>query len=271
MNTTMQIIEDFLHHHRITIYGTCSQDKVTGNRLGYGPSDMLPLAKSVLCIGIPFPKGIYQHPKNLAMSYWWNSNLYFDMIDSLMTRLAAMIETAGHLAAPVNGCFPLDFNFAGEMMGYTNMIQMGVATKIGTKGKNGLLFHSVHGPRLILGGIVTSAELPEITMPREEATPCPETCSICRDNCPAGAIDSQGNIDIPRCWMHASKNVTNLPGRILFKGIVPILSALKLMKKETIFPKKMMQLTNLTYANTHGMFTCINCVSMCPYPAFDPA
>ena len=27
----------------------------------------------------------------------------------------------------------------------------------------------------------------------------------------------------------------------------------------------MMQLINITYANTHGMFACINCVSMCPY------
>jgi hypothetical protein len=46
-------------------------------------------------------------------------------------------------------------------VGYLNQIQMGKATGMGVIGKNGLLIQSHYGARLMLEGVVTTADLPE--------------------------------------------------------------------------------------------------------------
>ena len=67
------------------------------------------------------------------------------MIDSFMVRLSSLIEMEGRMAAPVNECFLVDFDFKGEVMTSASIIQMGERPKSEQKRKTVFYFM----PRII--------------------------------------------------------------------------------------------------------------------------
>lgn len=266
MKETVEEIQTLLREHHIEIYGIADSKKMANVRPGNRPEDILPDAKSILCIAVPFPKGIYAMKRNMELGYWWNSNLYFNRIENLMLQVCNILEKKGYSAMVINGCFPLDVNFNLEFIGYVSQIHMAQAAKIGKIGKNGLIFHPEYGPRLILGGILTSAPLPEMTtVPETDLIDCPDGCNVCQEKCPAKAIDKNGKVNIRACVMHSGVSPIRFLGMPFFRIVIPILSKLKLVNDKRFLPQKLQRLFNITFANNHGMFHCINCVSMCPY------
>lgn len=125
---------------------------------------------------------------------------------------------------------------------------MAEAVGIGTIGKNGLLFNARYGPRLILGGVVTSAALPEIAWPNREDAACPEECFVCQEQCPVKAIDRHGKVDRLACIKHSMKS--------------PIFSFLMRTKEFDVSDAGMLNL--VTGVDDHSMYTCTKCVSACP-------
>ncbi len=121
---------------------------------------------------------------------------------------------------------------------------------IGRVGRNGLLFNSQYGPRLMLGGMLTTADLPVATWPKRDEKGCPEGCLVCQENCPVGAIDRRGTVDRLACVRHSMKS--------------PIFSYL--MKTKAFDPSDASLINHVTGVDDHSMYTCINCVSTCPYP-----
>jgi epoxyqueuosine reductase len=74
---------------------------------------------------------------------------------------------------------------------------------VGFYGKNTLLITRRHGSWVVLGTLVTDAEL-EPTPPLD--LDCGE-CRLCIDACPTGALDEPGTLDSTRClsyWTHAA-------------------------------------------------------------------
>lgn len=183
-----------------------------------------------------------------------------------MLQVCNIIERKGYSALIISGCFPMDVNFNLEIIGYVSQIHMAQAVKIGKIGKNGLIFHPKHGPRLFLGGIVTSAPLPEMTtVPETDLRGCPDGCNVCQEKCPAKAIAKNGKVNIRACLMHTAVSPLRFLVMPLFRVIIPTLSKLKLINEKRFLPLKLQRLFNLTFANHHSMFRCIDCVSMCPY------
>jgi epoxyqueuosine reductase len=131
------------------------------------------------------------------------------------------------------------------------LVKMAESVGIGKTGKNGLLFHSRYGPRLMLGGLVTTAELPEMSWPMEDNTGCPDGCQVCLENCPVKAIDKTGKVDRLACLKHSMKS--------------PLFSYL--MKSRAFDPAEVPMLNQVTGVDDHSMYTCIKCVSACPYNA----
>jgi epoxyqueuosine reductase QueG len=126
---------------------------------------------------------------------------------------------------------------------------MGEAVGIGKVGKNGLLFNSQYGPRLLLGGIVTTASLTPIAWPEKDEKGCPEDCYACQEQCPVGAIDKTGKVDRVACIRYSMKS--------------PIFS--NFMKASEIAPEDIQMINHLTAVDDHSMYRCIKCVSMCPF------
>jgi len=125
---------------------------------------------------------------------------------------------------------------------------MAEAVGIGKIGKNGLLFNAKYGPRLMLGGIVTTASLPETVWPSKAETSCPESCFVCQEQCPIGAIDKQGKVDRLACIKHSMKS--------------PVFSYL--MKTKAFDLSEAPMINHLTAVDDHSMYRCIRCVSECP-------
>jgi epoxyqueuosine reductase QueG len=130
-----------------------------------------------------------------------------------------------------------------------SLIRMAEAVGIGKIGKNGLLFNSKYGPRLLLGGIVTTASLPIIAWPDNDEKGCPEDCNICQEQCPVKAIEKSGKVDRIACLKYSMKS--------------PIFSSM--MRTGEIAPQDVQMINHVTAVDDHSMYQCIKCVSVCPY------
>jgi epoxyqueuosine reductase QueG len=130
-----------------------------------------------------------------------------------------------------------------------SLVKMAEVTGIGKIGKNGLLFNSRYGPRLMLGGIVTTASLPAIAWPEKDEKGCPEDCYICQEQCPIQAIDKNGKVDRVACIKYSMKS--------------PIFT--NFMKTASVGSEDIQMINHLTAVDDHSMYRCIRCVSVCPF------
>ena len=233
----------------IPVFGITNAISLENEPLGYRPSDMLASAKSILCLAIPVPKGIFKCQGRSEWMYWRAANIYYRSIDAVLMRASSIIEEKREIAVPIYGCFPYDIKGKGDFWGYMGLIKMAEAVGIGNVGKNGLLFNSKYGPRLILGGIVTTVELPPIAWPEKDEKGCPEKCFICQEECPVKAIDKCGKVNRVACTKYSSRS--------------PLFS--NMMRTGEIPPQDVQMINHLTAVDDHSMYRCIRCVSVCPY------
>jgi epoxyqueuosine reductase len=78
---------------------------------------------------------------------------------------------------------------------------------VGFYGKNTLLITRRHGSWVVLGTLVTTAEL-EPTPPL--ATDC-GACRLCIDACPTGALDDPGTLDATKCLSYWTQAPAAIP------------------------------------------------------------
>lgn len=249
MNETVQEIKTLFARNNIPVFGITKSSHLENDALGYRPSDSLPSAESMLCMGVPFPKGVFQHRERSNQAYWRAANIYYRNVDAMLMQVARIIEEQGAVAVPVFGCFPYDVRGRGDFWGYLSLVKMAEAVSIGKIGKNGLLFNSQYGPRLMLGGIITTAVLPAMTWPKKNEIGCPDECFVCQEQCPVGAIDKKGKVDRLACVKYSMKS--------------PIFSYF--MKTKSFDASDAEMINHVTGVDDHSMYTCIKCVSMCPY------
>jgi epoxyqueuosine reductase len=82
-----------------------------------------------------------------------------------------------------------------------------VRAGVGFYGKNTMLITRRHGSWVVLGTLVTAAEL-ATTAPL--ATDC-GSCRLCVDACPTGALDEPGTLDATRCLSYWSQTPEPIP------------------------------------------------------------
>jgi epoxyqueuosine reductase QueG len=247
-----KIIEEMtklFSQNNIPVFGMAKAKSLENGPSGYRPSDMLASAKSILCLGIPVPKGVFKCQQRSEWMYWRAANIYYRNIDAVLMQACHMIEGEEEVAVPIYSCFPYDIKGKGDFWGYVSLVGMAEAVGIGKLGKNGLLFNSQYGPRLLLGGIVTTASLTPIAWPEKDEKGCPENCFDCQKQCPVGAIDQMGKVNRVACIKYSMKS--------------PIFS--NLMGAKDISPGDIQMINHLTAVDDHSMYRCIKCVSMCPF------
>jgi epoxyqueuosine reductase QueG len=247
-----KIIEEMMNlftRNGILVFGIANISSLQNEPPGYRPADLLASAQSILCLGIPVPRGIFKCQERSEWMYWRAANIYYRNIDAVLMRACSIVEEKGEVAVPAYGCFPYDIKGKGDFWGYMSLVKMGEAVGIGKVGKNGLLFNSQYGPRLLLGGIVTTAPLPVMASPKKDEKGCPMDCFACQEQCPAGAIDRNGKVDRVACTKYSSKS--------------PIFSYL--MKIKQIDQEDVKMINHLTAVDDHSMYRCIKCVSVCPH------
>jgi epoxyqueuosine reductase len=249
MEETVEEIRALLVGQGVPVFGIAESRLMEDEAENYRCSDTLASSSSILCIGMPFPKGIFYGKQRTSETYWRAANIYYRNIDMMLMRIARMIEEKGEIAVPVFGCFPYDVRGPGDLWGFMSLVKMAETVGIGKTGKNGLLFNADYGPRFMLGGIITTADLPPVTWPQKDEKGCPDDCFTCQEACPVGAIDKSGKVDRLACIKHSMKT--------------PIFSYL--MKTKAFGKSEAALINHVTGVDDHSMYTCINCVSKCPY------
>jgi len=249
MKDVVNDIKKLLSRASVPVFGTGKSSVLEKAPSGYKPSDMLSSAESILCLGVEVPKGVFHCGERSNEMYWRSANIYYRNMDMILMQVSRIIEEQGETAVPVFGCFPYDVRSPGDFRGYLPLIRMAETAGIGKKGKNGLLFNSKYGPRLILGGIITTAKLPAIDRPERKETGCPAECSVCQEQCPVNAIDKDGKVDRFACVKYSMKS--------------PIFSYF--MRTGEFDQSEAEMLNHLTSVDDHSMYSCIKCVSSCPY------
>lgn len=251
----MKVIEDIceiVEAEKIPVWGISPASKMANEPPGHRPEDLLPGAQSLICFGIPIPRQVYRMPNYRVETVWRSQNLYYRRLDTLSIRFSASLEENGDRATPVFGCMPMGINEKGEVAGYLNQIRMGEVTGIGVIGKNGLLIHSHYGARLMLGGVVTTAILPELRYPETDEPGCPPDCRICVQACPVKAISmEEGRVKIMRCLGYTSRT--------------PLLPKIKFLLLRAFQPAAAARLMNMTAFDEHTLHVCSQCVALCPY------
>ncbi len=248
MNESIEEIKKSILQNNVPVFGISAAESLQNEPRRYRPSDTLPEARSILCLGMPVPKGIFRCKERSEWMYWRAANIYYRTIDATLMKVCSLLEAKEEVAVPIYGCFPYDMKGKGDFWGYLSLVRMGEATGIGKIGKNGLLFNSKYGPRLLLGGIVTTAALPQMTWPKIEEKGCPEDCFVCQEGCPVKAIDRSGKVDRVACTKYSSKS--------------PIFS--NFMKMGQSGHEDVQMINHLTAVDDHSMYQCIKCVSVCP-------
>jgi epoxyqueuosine reductase len=242
-------IESVLSLARVPVYGVAPAMALENGAQGYRPTDLLPGAQSVVCFGVPMPQGIYRCASKPIEWYWRALPMRFRAADDLSLRVATVIEEAGFTSSPVFACFPLERRAGGELWGFASLVRMAEVCGIGRIGKNGLLFSSRYGPRLILGGVVTTAILPPTSFPERDEQGCPDDCFVCQEKCPIHAIDRSGRVNNAACSRYSTQ---------------PSIFIAMLQAKE-YKPEEMQRLLNTAAVDEHNMNVCTACVSACPY------
>ena len=152
------------------------------------PETLLPGARTVvsaaLCYWLPEPERPGGHGR--LPRYTW-----FDAYAQLREKLDALgRKLGGSYRVLVDANQHVDREAAAR-------------SGVGFYGKNTLLITRRHGSWVVLGTLVTDAEL-ESTPPL--ALDCGE-CRLCIDACPTGALDEPGTLDSTRClsyWTQAA-------------------------------------------------------------------
>jgi epoxyqueuosine reductase QueG len=249
-------IKDIAASEDVPVLGFGPASALAEEPPGYRPNDLLPGAKSLICFGIPVPLGVYRPFPFGAETVWRSQALYYRRLDTLSVRFAALLEDNGAQAVPIFGCMPMALNGQGDVAGYLNQLRMGEATGIGVIGRNGLLLHSRYGARLMLGGVVTTADLPAFRMPDVDEPGCPPGCRICLDACPIQAISAeQKRVNIMRCLGYTAQT--------------PSMPKLKFLVLRAFRPQSAARLMNQTALDEHTLHICSKCVALCPYGQAD--
>lgn len=249
---TEDTIKTFFQTENVSAYGTASAEAMSGEAPGHKPADILPGCRSLLCFALPLPKGAYLAAKPKAETTWRSQNLYYRRLDDISVRLAALIEESGGTSVPIFGCSPVDINSKRIIVGHFNQIRMGELCGIGIRGKNGLLLNSSYGSRLMLGGILTTAVLPELREPGQIEAGCPTDCSICIDSCPVGAILPRGKkVNIMRCLKHTAR--------------IESMSMFMFLLLLWLKPRSAAGYLNRSAFDEHTFHICSKCVELCPY------
>jgi epoxyqueuosine reductase QueG len=143
-------------------------------------------------------------------------------------------------------------NRKGRVTGYVNQLRMAEQTGIGRLGISGLLLHPQYGARLMLGGVLTTIDLPSTRVPDRELPDCPPGCRNCIESCPVRAISKHTrHVDVMRCLAYTART--------------PLMSKLRFAFLCRVRPSAAARLMNTRAFDELTMHVCSRCITSCPY------
>jgi epoxyqueuosine reductase len=205
------------------------------------PRTLLPNARSIISVGLPFWSGEAVPPEDGRLRgriarYAWGKD-YHRVLKRRMTQFVELLRA--EIGLPVE---------ARTLVDTARVFDRAVAWRagVGWQGKNSMIIVPGHGSWVMLGVLYLDISLPPDLPLNHDCG----RCSICLDRCPTGAIIEPYRIDTPRCISYLT---------IEERGPIP---------------------HDLRHFMGNWVFGCDLCQDVCPYtkaarptddPAFQPA
>jgi len=239
-------ITDFLSSRGISVTGTSSVGPLPGVPERFTPQVLLRDARSVICYGLPIPRGIVLAARDGLDLYWRFCNMAYRSLDAISNQLCTMLEEEGASAVPVYACFPWKL-VKREFWGVLPLVYWAEQAGLGRLAKCGLLVSPDYGTRLLLGATVTTLDLKPTG--KLEGDPCPPGCFDCVQVCPVHAIEKTGKVDHNLCLRYSTSN-----------PLVAHLARDSDTKEHFSFET----LLNTAGVDDHSSYSCFECLRACP-------
>jgi epoxyqueuosine reductase len=179
----------------VDLVGVASAECIEITPTRRGPSNIFPEASSVVVFAKRMLRGSIESPREEVVT---NQNLaLYQELDRISYTLGCFMEERGHRAATIPAYSPVEMT--SETKGFVGVVSLrhvAQAAGLGALGKNNLLLTAPLGPRVRLGGVVTTAAME----PDESATEdfC-HGCEACIAACPVDALSQPGKTHTGRC------------------------------------------------------------------------
>ena len=236
------------------LVGIASADCVETTPTRRSPLNVLPEARSAVVFAKRMLTGSIESPSDEVVTCQ-NLALY-QKLDHITYALGCFLEERGHRAATIPAYIPVEMT--SETKGFVGVVSLrhvAQASGLGVLGRSNLLLTPDFGPRVRLGGVVTTAPM-DPDEPIEEDF-C-EQCEACISACPVDALSEPGKTRMGRCVRQVLP--TGLTGLIAY--LVEILDNSKEGIGESF---KMPNFWRLYQSLQLGLqYGCHACINACP-------
>jgi epoxyqueuosine reductase QueG len=186
--------------------GACAAGIVTAEGLAGGPPStdlgyVVPGAKSAVAFALPLdPAHIEPFLARQDRLSHEADNFRVNLLASgLGLQLASFLDQRGFAAGPVaaNDVYRPDASPHGRFDMHPDLSLRYLAARcgVGAFGKSGNLLHPEHGAAIILGAVVTTAEMTPTDPLPPEANYC-DDCGLCQAVCASGLMDPQQRTEV---------------------------------------------------------------------------
>ncbi len=160
------------------------------------PRSTLPEVRTVVTCGLAYPAELPPKPfRRAARIAAYARKDYYSELRSALEHVAGVLRAKGHEAVVV-----------ADSNAFTDR-PPAVEAGIGRYGKNSMVITYTHGSWVLLGSVLTSAELSN----GSPSTPDCGACTLCAARCPTGAITAEGVIDARRCIAYLLQAPGDIP------------------------------------------------------------
>jgi NAD-dependent dihydropyrimidine dehydrogenase PreA subunit len=160
---------------------------------------LLPKAKTLISFVVRMNRDNIRTPARSIANLEFHHTT--DETNEVARNIVAALERIGVRA--LNGGaagFPMEADRWGSKMWVISHKPVAVAAGLGRMGIHRNVIHPTFGNFILLGTVVTDAEVSEYSQPIDY-NPCLE-CKLCVAACPTGAIGSDGSFNFSACYTH---------------------------------------------------------------------
>jgi epoxyqueuosine reductase len=238
-------LRNILGYEGISLFGVADAAAEDLQKQIFFPKSLLPEAKSVVIFGVAIPRGIVNMHSSDLLQYARFCNMSYRKLDMAANVLCGFLEEEGALASPAYSCFPQKV-VNREYYGLLPLVLWAVEAGLGQLSRSGLLVSPRYGTRVLLCGLVTSAEMPPDR--RINDIVCPPGCRLCVEICQGRAIGKSGKVDHSQCLKFANPN-----------PLFELLIRDERIKKSHSFESML----NVTGVDDHSLYACAECLRVC--------
>ncbi len=177
---------------------------------GFRPSDLIDNAKCVIVFGKRVPNSVFNSKS--PVPYTKVNDAILEELVNIGIKASLVLEDNGIMGLPIPS-EPYEYwepeNKKGKAI--LSLKEAGFYAGLGGIGKNNLLTNKEYGNRILLNAVIVDREYEADDL--QESSFCTDSCTLCIDNCPSGAI-GENSVVQKRC--RESSGVVNIKGYFLY-------------------------------------------------------